>query len=688
MNRAAPLAPLLSPPAVAERLRPFREAGFLDPLDVHVVDHLGKLVGEADPDVLLGLALAVRAPRHGHICVDLATLADDDLAGEPGAEANDAVAGISPRLPTNLDAWLDRLRRSALVRGASEDERCDRPFVLDGSLLYTHRYFTYQRRLAQALRVRLGVLSVPADPKLLSRGLEALIRPMTTADGSPFEGVNRQQLGAAMALLRGFAVLSGGPGTGKTYTVRSVLTLLWAQWALAHDPADGTPGPRVALAAPTGKAAARLRETMQLDMGEFLRAAGGILPRGRTADELRAFLDSLHPSTIHRLLGWNPGRPTRFLHDAERPICFDVLVVDETSMVDLALMSKLMDAAAPSTKVVLLGDRQQLSSVEAGTVLADLCGPTHAARLRVSSAFAKELRELAGFRGLEKHADLARERGPYDAIVQLDHSRRFKPDSGIGQFAKACLDDAFEPAAAAALLARFDDVERIGHGEHGTLLPATWHAIVNGYLPYLERLAGGARDGESLEALHADALRRFDRFRILCAHRRGRTGVEGMNRVVVDRLSERGVLDGKGKYFVGRPVLITRNDAVVGLFNGDVGLVVDDADGARSVVFAVPGGVRYVAPARLPEHETAFAMTIHKSQGSEFAHAMVVLPETPSPVLSRELIYTGVTRARERMTLVGSVERLVQGLGRSVRRASGLEKELWGDRRPGTPNPT
>jgi exodeoxyribonuclease V alpha subunit len=688
MKPVAALAPLLDPGGLAQRLRGLREAGVLDSLEVHVVDRLGALVGEADADVLLGLALAVRAPRHGHICVDLAALTDDQLLDEPAEPTPSAAAAETPVpwLPLDREAWLERLGRSPLVRKRSDDDRA-KPFVLDGSLLYTDRYFTYQQGLARALRARFEALQKPVDAALLARGIEDLIQPMPEPDGAPFAGLERQKLGAAMALLRGLTVISGGPGTGKTYTVRSVLTLLWAQWALAHDPAGETPGPRVALAAPTGKAAARMREAMQLDVEEFLAAAAQVLPPARTVAELRTFLNALQPSTIHRLLRWTPATPTRFRHDADHPLPFDVVVIDETSMVDFALMAKLIDAVAATTRVILLGDQHQLSSVEAGTVLADLCGPTSAAHLRLSKAFAAELRELAGMPEVARHVELVADRGPYDAIVQLDRSRRFKAESGIGQFARACLDDAFDPVAAVELLTRFPDVQRIEHGERGALLEPTRQAILLGYLPYLERLRKGPRNGESLAALHQDVLQLFDRFRVLCAHRNGRTGVGGMNRAVMDLLVARGGLSTRGEYFVGRPVMITRNDYVVQLFNGDVGLVVADAQGERSVVFPVPDGVRYVAPARLPDHQTVFAMTIHKSQGSELEHAMVVLPEAPSPILTRELIYTGVTRAQQRMTLVGSAELLVAGLTARVRRASGLEQEVWG-KRPAVRAPT
>jgi exodeoxyribonuclease V alpha subunit len=677
-ERVAPLLDRDAGAGIERRLRPLRALGVLEALDTHVVDHLGALVGERDPDVLLALALAVRAPRHGHVCVDLAAMKDRELlaAREDDAQEPERETGAFG-LPEDRKRWLERVARSGLVRGPGDLDRA-RPFVLDGTLLYTDRYFGYQERLSAGLRARLGVLTPPADAALLRRGLDALLDTAPAGSGSPVPVLDLTRLGAATAVLRGLTVLCGGPGTGKTYIVRTVLALLWAQWAIGAGPRESAPGPRVALAAPTGKAAARMSEAMQLGAEAFLAAAARALPEGRSAAELRSYLDGLRPSTLHRLLGWNPAHPTRFRHDASNPLPFDVVVVDETSMVDLALMEKLVDAVPPAARLILLGDRHQLSSVEAGTVLADLCGPTSEASMLRSEELARQLGEAAGLRELGAHVPLSAGPGPHDAIVHLDRSRRFRADSGIGQFARACLDPALDPRRVVEILTRSADVELMAHGEGGALPEAARRVVLQGFVPYLRRLLAGPVAGETLPELHAGVLRALDSFRVLCAHRAGLSGAAGVNRLVPELLAAHAGIDTRGELWVGRPVLVTRNDPAVQLFNGDLGVVVRDADGAASVVFPMPGGVRYVAPARLPEHQTAFAMTVHRSQGSELGHAMVVLPAKPSPILTRELVYTAVTRARERMTLVGSVEVLVEALARSVRRASGLEAKLWG----------
>ncbi len=692
------LAPLLErdgQDVIADRLRPFREQGVLSSVDVHVVDHLGALAGESDPEVLLALALAVRAPSRGHICIDLKEL---ELFA---AQENVDVAADAEALPwpTDRDEWLAKISASPLVRATSDEVATDSvaPFVIDGSVLYTDRYYTYQARLAAALRVRTQSQLKVRDADLLQRGLDSLFDDV---DG---DRLDRQKLGAAMAMLRGFTVIGGGPGTGKTYTVRTVLTLLWAQWALDNGPTSDLPGPRVALAAPTGKAAARMAAALVFKLDEFLCKAESVLPEGRTVEELRAFLTALVPSTIHRLLRYNPKAPSRFIHGVDNPVPHDVVVVDEASMIPFALMAKLVDAAAPDARLILLGDKHQLASVEAGTVLADLCGPTRVSHLTLSDAFASELRSVTKVDVRGKSGLVVSETpGPHDAIVQLDKSRRFREESGIGQFAKACLADDFDASAAVDLLTKksgFADVALLSPGKSGELNEEVKTAIVKGYRKMLERLLAGPAQGESLEEFHLAVLDRFGEFRLLCAHRRGRGGVEGMNRTVVAILeresrrlaaasSEQGTpnpLAGfapEGEFWLGRPILVRRNDYVVELFNGDIGIVVRDAGGKLKVAFPKAGGLMYLAPSRLPEHQTVFAMTIHKSQGSEFDHVMVMLPTKDSPLLTRELIYTAVTRGKDKMTLVGKPELLVLALGRSVRRASGLEAALWGETSP------
>lgn len=692
MSPVSLLAPLLSDawaPTVSRQLRLFREHGVLDAVDTHVVDHLVTLVGESDPDVALALGLATRAPRHGHICVDLASVDVADLLWEH--DDNHERPPPPLELPSDRAAWTTAVAGSSLVGG--RDDR-SKPFVLDGTFLYPARYFAYQRRLAEALRARMTRTQPPGDAGLLRTGLQALF-------GAQDGRIDRQALATAMALLRSLTVISGGPGTGKTYTVRSILTLLWAQWATCGGGPDGSLGPATALAAPTGKAASRMKESLLADLDVYLRErAGNVLGPNGQVDRLRAYLVSLEPRTLHRLLGWNPATPTRFRCNADNPIPADVIVVDETSMVDLALMTKLVDATPKDARLILLGDQHQLASVEAGSVLADLCGRTSVEHVKVSRGFAEELRDRAGMPQVMQDATLMPSPGPWDAIVQLSENRRFSAHSGIGKFASACLADAFDVSAAVDSLAGGGaDVEIIFHGPEGPIAPKAAAQIVDGYLPYLERLLAGPREGESTCDLHLDVLRLFDKFRVLCAHRGGRHGVAGLNRRIVELLARQEVDETdaapaghrclrlphfrpEGEFWVGRPVIVERNDYAVGLFNGDVGVVVKN-DGERQVVFPHGSGVRYVVPARLPEHQTVFAMTIHKSQGSEFDHAMVVLPDKASPVLTRELIYTAVTRARRKVTLVCDEEMKVlrQALAKKVQRASGLRAELRGDAR-------
>ena len=680
MSRTIPiLAPLtLDDPAARAALRallqPFFGAGALASVDVHVADQLGRLAGEADAEVLLALALAVRAPRHGHICVDLASLRDEDvLPDETGREDAPQEPRAPMPWPADRGGWLQRVSASLLVDSEGREDS-PRPFVLTSGLLYTRRYWHYQHRLATVLTRRFGEQRGVPHPGLLRTGLGQLF--------DATEGVDRQRLGAAIALQRGFCVISGGPGTGKTYTVRNILTLLWAQNAAQQTVDPDVPDLRVALAAPTGKAAARMKEAIGVGLDAFLARAQPALPTGAGVADLGRFLAELQPSTLHRLLRWNPANPTRFRHDESDPVPYDVVVVDEASMVDFALMSKLALGVAPEARLILLGDRHQLASVEAGTVLADLCGPSGAKGLRLSSAFATQLAATSGvaLTGAVLEEPTA---GPWDCMVQLDRSRRFAVGSGIGTFAQACLGIDGDPAAAVSVItdsSRYPDVRLVDHAERG-LSDVAKEEITKGFRPYLERLYAGPGPGESLRSHHRAVLDDFDGFRVLCAHRKGPLGVDGVNKATV-KLLEGARIRGfrpRGPFWPGLPVLVRRNDYVVERFNGDVGVVVRDADGELTVAFAgESGAVEYLAPSRLPEHQTVFAMTIHKSQGSEFDHAMVVLPNRSSPILTRELIYTGVTRAKRRMTMLGDADLLGEALKRTVRRASGLRAQLWG----------
>ena len=456
-----------------------------------------------------------------------------------------------------------------------------------------------------------------------------------------------------------------------------------------------TPNPKtlsqkIVNAVPTGKAAIRMKESLGEGLDWFIDGLGPALGDVATATEVRDFLTGLSSYTLHRLLGWQSRSPTSFRHNEDNPLPQQVVVVDEASMVDLALMAKLVDAVAADARLLLIGDRHQLASVEAGTVLADICGEAGPGSLALSRPFADELMKQCGIDVERAGADLIEERGIGDCIVQLNKYHRFKGDSGIGAFAEACLAGQLEEAAAVLLdSAAYPDVRLWEHGEKGRATDATREAILEGYRPYLKLLAAGPQDGETEQAFHLRVLEAMEHFRVLCVHRRGRLGVTGLNKTIEELLVKDEEVKGfspRSDNYHGQPVIVHRNDYSVGRFNGDVGVVVRRRLGAEDarrrrrlwVAFPGPGGtVEYLRPSRLPEHQTVFAMTIHKSQGSQFTHAMVVLPTRQSPILTRELIYTGVTRAARKMTMIGDRDLLVEALEKRVTRASGLGRQLW-----------
>ncbi|GLC23610.1 exodeoxyribonuclease V subunit alpha [Roseisolibacter agri] len=611
-----------------------RAHGVLRDVDVHFARTVARLAGVHDPLVLLGLAVASRAPGAGHVCAELD--APERLVRMERAEA----ATPWP----DAAAWRDALANSAVVVAAANAEAgttC--PLVLDGHRLYLARYWAYQRRLQAALRARAGVLRADVDERLLRDGLARLF-PAT--EGS---APDLQRTAAAVAVLRALAVITGGPGTGKTTTVLAVLALLVEQ-ALAR----GETPPRIALAAPTGKAAARLAESVVSG-----RARLALPPDVSTHVPAEA-------TTLHRLLGWQPRTPTRFRHDATHPLPYDVVVVDESSMVDLALMAKLLDAVPSHARLVLLGDRDQLASVEAGTILADVCGDGD---VPCSATFGAQLARVGAAAGTPAAGKLP---AVADAVVRLRVSRRFHDDGGIGALARAINDG--DAARALAVL------------EHDATGQVVWEPSDGGVdraaLAPVRRLALPAYRQSVMLDGPAAALAALDRFRVLAAHRAGTVGVAGLNGAIVEALAREGTLprDAAGaRWWHGQPVMVTENDHALELYNGDVGVVLrDGASGLRAWFRASDGGVRALAPARLPAHETVFAMTVHKSQGSEFDEVVLVLPPRPSPVLTRELLYTGVTRAKSKVTVVGSAEVLRAGIAERVQRASGLREALWG----------
>jgi exodeoxyribonuclease V alpha subunit len=573
------------------------------------------------------LSLAV---SEGHVCLLLGSLA---------ASAREDAAPV--RL--DLAGWRAALRGSGIV-GTPELPGA-RPLILDADdRLYLHRYFDYERRLARRLvqARRAGAREDVATPALRAR-----LRELFAGNAARLAGAaDWQQLAAALALRGRLSVISGGPGTGKTTTVVNLLACL-----LALDP-----GCRVALAAPTGKAAAR--------MTDAIRQRAQHLP-----PDLRDRMPTAS-STVHRLLGVTPAG---FAHDADNPLPIDALVVDEASMLDLSLATQLLEAVPPTARIILLGDKDQLAAVESGAVFAELSvDPT------LTPACVQELAELTG-----TPADAivppppAQASALHDCAVWFTQTYRFAPDSGIGRLAGDVNAGRADAAIAWLREGSDPDVSWLAPALQAGADVASG-AMEAGYADYMRVVAADP----TRVATVADA---FGRFRALCALREGPRGVIALNAAMTQRfrtaLQLPGFVDGPGAspWFAGRPVLVSSNDHVLRLFNGDVGIALPGPDGELLVHFpdaAAPGGFRAIAPVRLPRHETAFAMTVHKSQGSEFDDVLVVLPEQRSRVLTRELLYTALTRARRRVALVADEAVLQQAIATPTTRHSGLLARL------------
>ncbi len=569
---------------------------------MHVARRLVELAGEDDEVVLLAAALAVRAPRLGHVYVDVGT-----IHSSATVDAEEPVDLASLPWP-EVDAWLERLRSSALV--AVGEDGADRPLRLIGTSLYLDRYWREECRLAADLRALRERPAGDVREDVLADGLARLF--------GGDAGDSRQRLAAEAAVRRRFAVVAGGPGTGKTTTVARIVALLYEQAA-----ASGSPAPLVALAAPTGKAAARLVESVHAE------AAALAVP-----DDVRDRLLALDASTLHRLLGWRPGTHSRFRHDRGNRLPHDVVIVDETSMVPLSLMARLAEAVRPEARLVLVGDPGQLTSIEAGAVLGDIVGP--AAEATSVDAGIVVLDHVHRYGGAIARVAEAIRRGDADSVIEALGGVTWIPEDAASAEAQA-LGPVHDAAVASA------------------------RAIV-------AAAAAGAGE-EAIAALGA--------FRILCAHRRGEHGVTAWTSRIEDWLAHE--LDGFGTaadWYVGRPLLVTENDYALRLYNGDTGVVIAAGPGRVSAAFERQGRLVEFSPTRLAAVETVYAMTVHKSQGSQFDTAAVLLPDPDSPILTRELLYTAVTRAREQLILVGTEAAIRAAVSRPVARASGLRRRL------------
>ncbi|MET0346364.1 MAG: exodeoxyribonuclease V subunit alpha [Casimicrobiaceae bacterium] len=568
-------------------------------------------------DAARGAAYAVSmAVSSGHTCVPLARIAGDG----------------------DVAALRARLADSRVVGAAADGFAF--PLVVDATgRLYLARYFDYEARLARAVAHR-----VKAPSRSVSPAASAMLEAQFGRDGA-----TGQKLAAALALLRNLTIVSGGPGTGKTTTVVKLLACLLADNAAC----------RVALAAPTGKAAARLTEAITA-------FRSGVAPPLR--DRLPAAV-----STVHRLLGvYGDGRG--FRHDASHPLPFDAVVVDEASMLDLALATRLVEAVPKDARLLLVGDKHQLSAVEAGAVFAELSAgvaftPACAAALAVLTGASP-----AAIAAMTHNAGDALS----DSVIWLTENFRFSHDSGIGRVATAV--NAGDAAGATATL-RDDVAANVRWIDDAGVTPAgdTLATIASGYAGFVDAMSALPLDP-------AQCFAAFGRFRVLCAERRGPRGAEGINAAMARRVREAvnpvesrksATAPDDDAWFVGRPVMVRANDYLQNLFNGDVGLTLPDETGALRIWFPMAdGGLRPIAPARLPAHETAFATTVHKAQGSEFDDVLLLLPSQPSRVVTRELLYTAITRARRRVTIAAGVATLEAAIATPTARDSGLVDRL------------
>jgi exodeoxyribonuclease V alpha subunit len=620
-------------------LREFNEAGVLAPADIHVALRLAALAGGADDDVLLAAALAVRGPRLGHVCVDLATIRET-----AAVDTEETVELVSLPWPDPVP-WLANLAKWPLVAVGDDRDGADRPLRLIDTTLYLDRYWREERRVAEDITT----FAAPAegvDESVLAEGLSRLFPGAT---GS------RQALAAACAVLRRFAVVAGGPGTGKTTTVAQIVALLAEQAAAAGDPP-----PLVALAAPTGKAAARLQEAVH---------AAAVSPDLAVDGVVRAQLLALEASTLHRLLGWRPGSHSRFRHHRSNRLPHDVVIVDETSMVSLSLMARLVEAVRPGARLILVGDPGQLASIEAGVVLGDIVGPVTES-LRITPAGRARLAAAVG------HDVVAQDPPPNapvaDGIVILDRVHRY--GGAIAEVADAIRRGNADAVIEALKSAPPDEARWIPTDPDHAESPAAVATIRTEVANFAEPVITAARAGDAEAALHA-----LGTFRLLCAHRRGPHGVAWWTERIEAWLRED--LEGFAadtRWYPGRPLLVTRTDYALRLYNGDAGVVITTTEGQVTAAFDRGNDTAKIRPGRLESVDTVYAMTIHKSQGSQFDTAAVLLPPPTSPILTRELLYTAVTRARRRLLVAGSEESLRAAVARPIARGSGLKRRLWG----------
>jgi exodeoxyribonuclease V alpha subunit len=590
---------------MTDLLQRLSQAGIFSSLDVRFARMLSRIKNESDLNVLLGAALAAAKMRTGDVCVEINAEGGKPIVTKEGEPAGDA------RWP-DAEIWQGSLRASPIV-SLGDDLR---PLVLDNKgRLYLHRQYQLEKELAELLLSRANRTVEEVDASLLQRDLNALFGSSDKEDG----GLRRA---AETAVRRHLTVITGGPGSGKTTAVLGILLLIIKQFQ-----ATRAYRPVIEIVAPTGKAAQRLSETIRNAERASVERIG--------AETLAAWIPQ-QACTIHRLLA-DTSR-----HKKQRGLLSaDVVVIDEASMVDLSLMHSLMSRIKPDARVIIVGDKDQLASVESGAVLADICDAASESESFLGALFL--------------------------SVIRLTGNFRFGTSGGIGLLARA------------VNTGRQDDALDLLHKDPSlqvSFVPATSEEeVMRALFPMIEAALGNIRallDAQSM-------LKTVGGFRVLTPHRSGPMGQQSINRAIEDFLSRKKVIVRDTPFYIGRPVMVTKNDYSAALFNGDVGVVTKDKEGRPAVAFPDEQGVRFISPSLLTDLETVFAMTVHKSQGSEFDNTVVVLPNRLSPVMVRELVYTAVTRAKSRLTVIGTESNFLHAITCTARRASGLKDRLLSD---------
>jgi exodeoxyribonuclease V alpha subunit len=586
----------------------------LNSIDRHFARFICKIANNNDLLLYATAALISNALSKGNICLDLAS-----------SESQFAIAPIFSQKVPKTDFWIKALLNTSVVGNPGDYK----PLIIEKTRIYLQKYWNYEKLLADSINDRLAKKLHLDNPSKIAELADRYFPPTS------LPGKDLQKQAALFAMQKRLIIISGGPGTGKTTTIAKIAALLfdYAAQSVANENEDfsdpeNQQSYRIILAAPTGKAAAQLKKTIN-----------NSLPTLNLSIPVQSAIADLEAVTIHRLLGALPGGAPDFKYNASNPLPYDVVIIDEASMIDLSLMAKLFQAIPMESKIILLGDKDQLASVEAGAILNDIYDYSVATSNR-----------------------------PFESYIELKKNFRFSENSGIKKISSAIIQGSPEEVIKVFEKKEHSDIELHTLPAQAMLPQALSTIIIENYRHYLE------------EKDPCKALELFENFRVLCAVRKGYFGVEAINACIELVLQSAGLINKKSMHYTGRPIMISSNDYQLEVFNGDVGIIKDDPEN-KGIVKAFfpgdsPGETRTFLPQLLPPHETVFAMTVHKAQGSQFNHELLLLPQRFSPLLSRELLYTAITRARKTCTIWSEKETLVKTIENRVKRTSGLRDKL------------